>query len=180
MLSSRSLKLHGAEKRYCLMLSFELGLCAQQGSNGSSVLYTDHLIALLKPIQGPADLNTMTVLRQVFFSFAVSPSLLPPSRLFHPKPAVSLISKCNNRGGIYCGDFGAELNRIPALMSNRTSQMVQDTLCTVGCSAPLCVDAASIAYFTAVCIPAAWTHMQDESTQVFLLKHTMHSVVRFQ
>lgn len=36
-LSARSLKLSGAELRYCLMLSSGLGLCAQQGSNGSSV-----------------------------------------------------------------------------------------------------------------------------------------------
>lgn len=111
-----------------------------------------------------------------FFSFSISSSLPPPYELFHPKCAVSLISKSNNRGGIYCGDFGAELNCIPVFVSCRTSQMVQDTLCTVGCIALLCIDAARTVYFTAVWNPAARSPIEDEE-HTFLSINTMHNVI---
>lgn len=119
-LSGQSLKLQGAELCYCLTLSSEPGLCAQQGCNGSSVCPLTISLHILKPVQVPADLNTMTTFSPFF-----------PSSLVSSVSTVSLISKYNNRGGICRGDFGAELNSILTLMSNRTSQMVQDILRTV-------------------------------------------------
>lgn len=105
-----------AELCYCLMLSSEPGLCAQQGSNGSSVCTLTislHIWRLSKAL-----LTSTQWLR-----------LVHSSRPASSMSAVSLISKYNNRGGFYHGDFGAELNSIPRLMSYRISQMVKGIGC---------------------------------------------------
>lgn len=129
MLSGRSLKLPGAELRYCLTLSPEPGLYAQRGSNGSSVCNADRLIAHLKPVQGPTDLNTMTAL-SAFSPRSFSSSSSSSSYSSSSLSIASLISEHHIRAGIYLGDFGAELNSALTLGRNGTSQMVQDRLRT--------------------------------------------------